>query len=429
MKYVVALLLSLATSTAFAEAVTYEGDIGGIPIVVEFSAPPHESDGEVFGRYFYSDKGVDIPLHAVPAMLGGLGLVEEVPCDGDKNNCPHALDQTPSDPPLGAKWQLETENGGENLTGDWSNGAQELPVTLTRVGAREFDTTTGHIGLTDFAASLWYQGTRLTPETSPYDYLKVTRVDLVEDEPVEMQAGTFRFVIDPRSKFHFPRFVDLPDGDPAAANRHLEQRHWMMTLDALYCAAQQYQAFGWNGYNFDAGTLGYWDEEQVDVHYLSPMVMTWTEGGSLSCGGAHPYNHYEYHNLDVGAGMPLDLSRIFTGWIARTYDGEIVDPEVARANPAEHQWGPSDELLTFVNEHRRTNEELGFTGADDCPIDELIPQYLAISFKADDVVLFGMDGLPHVAVACASELYEAPIGELRGLLTPGAVEYFPSLAD
>ncbi|HZY67722.1 MAG TPA: hypothetical protein VFE52_04000, partial [Devosia sp.] len=94
MKYVAALLLSLAASTAFAEAVTYEGTIGHIPIVVELSAPPHASGGEIFGRYFYAGQGVDIPLHAAPATRSRFGLVEEVPCDREENNCPHALDET-----------------------------------------------------------------------------------------------------------------------------------------------------------------------------------------------------------------------------------------------------------------------------------------------------------------------------------------------
>ena len=31
-------------------------------------------------------------------------------------------------------------------------------------------------------------------------------------------------------------------------------------------------------------------------------VMTWTEAGSLSCGSAHPYNHHEFHYLDVATG-------------------------------------------------------------------------------------------------------------------------------
>jgi len=303
-------------------------------------------------------------------------------------------------------------------------------VKLELYGTREFDPSGGMMTLSDFAMGLWYQGTVLTAETSPYDYLKVTSIKLAEGDIREMTGGTFRYVTDPRTKFQFPRIVSLDEGDPAAANSYLEQRHWRASLDALYCVSQQYQGFGWAGYNYDAGTLGWWDEETVEVHYLTPTVMSWTEGGSLSCGGAHPHNHHEYYNLDVKTGELIDLSRIFKGWIAKDFDGNLVDLETARANPTEYQWGPDEELLAFVNEHRPSNEELGFTGdLSDCPIDELIPQYMAISFKGNDVVHFGMDGMANVVVACATDLYDAPILELKDLLTPEAVEYFPSLAD
>jgi hypothetical protein len=429
MKYAAALALILVPSSAFAEAVTYQGTIGDLPIVVEFSEPPHAGNADIFGRYFYVDKGVDIPLHAAPAARSRFGLVEEVPCSEEANNCPNAQGETPSNPPLGAKWQLEVSDDGFEIGGTFSAGGRNLPVDLERVGTREFDPAGGLMTLTDFASSLFYSGAVLTPETSPYDFLKVSSADLAEGDIIEMQGGAFRFVSDPRTKFQFPRIVELA-GDSHAINQYLEQRHWTMSLDALWCVAQQYQGFGWNGYNYDAGTLGYWDEEQVDVHYLSSTLMTWTEGGSLSCGGAHPYNHYEFYNLDMKAAAPLDLSRIFKGWVARNYDGDLVDLDEARANPGEYVWGPDEKLLAFVNANRASNEDLGFTGdLSECPIDEMIARNMAIGFKGDDIVRFSIDGLPHVAAACATDLYEAPVTELRDLLTAEAAEYFPALAD
>lgn len=428
MKLAAALALSLVASPALADAVTYSGTLDGAAIVVEFSDQPTAGNTDIYGRYFYAKQGVDIPLHAIKAQRSSFGLVEEVACSEDKNNCPHAQDETPSDPPLGAKWQLDIVNDGESLEGDWVSGGRSHPVKLLRAGTRPFDPAGGAITFTDFAEGLFYEGTTLTAETSPYDYLKVTGIKLTEGEPIEMTGGTFRYVTDPRTKFQFPRVVSLESGDADAANTYLDQRHWMMSLDALYCVAQQYQGFGWNGYNYDAGTLGWWDEEEVSVAYLSPTVMSWTEGGSLSCGGAHPYNHYEYHNLDVAAGQPLDLSRIFKGWIAKDYDGNVVDLELARATPGDYQWGPDEDLLAFVNAHRPTNEQLGFTGGEDeCPIDELIASNLAISFKDGDIVHFGMDGLEYAVVACGSDLYDAPITELKDLLTPEAENYFPAL--
>ncbi|MBN9347354.1 MAG: hypothetical protein J0I48_14320 [Devosia sp.] len=431
MKHAAAIVLCLAASPAFAEAVTYQGTIGDEPVFVEFSEPPHAGNADIFGRYFYPEQGIDIPLHAAPAARSRFGLVEEVACSEEKKNCPHAQDETPSDPPLGAKWQLEVADDGRTIEGEFSLGGRNLPVALERIGTRDFDSAEGLQGLSGFASSLFYSGAVLTLETSPYDYAKMALFALDGGDALEATGGRYNYRTDIRTKFGFPRIIELAGGsDDRPANRYLEQRHWMMSLDALWCVAQQYQGFGWNGYNYDAGTLGYWDEEHIEVHYLSPTVMTWTESGSLSCGGAHPYNHYEYMNLDVTTGVPLDLSRIFKGWVARDFDGNLVDLEAARANPRDYQWGPDEELLAFVNANRFTNEELGFTGAEgDCPIDELIPQYLAISFKGSDVVHFGMDGLPHVAVACASDLYDAQIADLAALLTPEAADYFPSLRE
>jgi len=238
-----------------------------------------------------------------------------------------------------------------------------------------------------------------------------------------------RYFVDDRTKFEFPRIGEI-DGDDNAANAYLEQRHWMMSLDALWCAAQKFQGFGWNGYNFDAGTLGWWDEEQVEATYLSPTVMTWTEGGSLSCGYAHPYNHYETYNLDVAAGKPLDLSRIFKGWVAKDFDGNVVDLETARATPRDYQWGPDDALYAFIHAHRPSNEEMGFTGGeDDCPMDDLVRTNLAIGFTGDDRVRFALGNLEYAIQACGTDLYEAPITELKELLTPEAAAYFPVLAD
>lgn len=430
-KYAAALALCLVASPALAEAVTYQGTIGDEAIFVEFSEPPQAGGTDIFGRYFYAEKGVDIPLHGVKAQRSRLGLVEEVACSADKNNCPHAQDDPPSDPPHGAKWQLEVSADGIDIEGDFSLAGRNLPVTLEQIGTRQFDPATGLQGLTEFAASLFYSGAALTLETSPYDYAKMALFALDRGDAVETPGGRHQYVTDMRTRFHFPRIIDLADGsNPRAANAFLEQRHWMMSLDALSCVAQQYQGFGWNGYNFDAGSLGWWDEEQVAVQYLSPTVMSWTEAGSLSCGYAHPYNHYEYHNLDIANGRPLDLSRIFTGWVARNYDNEIVGLDVARASPADYQWGPDEALLAFVNAHRPSNEELGIAaGEDGCPLDELIASNLAISFKEGDIVHFGMDGLEYAVFACGSDLYDAPITDLRDLLTPEAADYFTALED
>ncbi|MGV3490788.1 MAG: hypothetical protein ACO1OG_05630 [Devosia sp.] len=423
------LALCLLTSPALADAVTYQGTIGDLPIVLELSAEPDAGNAALFGRYFYVDKGVDIPLHATPATRSGFGLVEEVPCSEATNNCAGAQLDPPGPAPTGAKWALETSRDGRTIDGDFAFNGRNLTVKLERVGTRPFDPAGGTMALPEFANSLYWQGA-LTPETSPYDYLKVTAIGLIESDPIEMNGATFRYVTDPRTKFQYPRIVDLAGNDIAPGNAWLEQRHWTMTLDALSCVAQQYQGFGWLGYNYDAGTLGWYDEERVEVDYASPAVLSWTQSGSLSCGGAHPYNHSDIYNLDLGTGTTLDLSRIFTGWVPMDYDNKPADLETARANPREYQWLPDAQLAGFVKERRITDEELDNADApDSCPIDELIDSNLAIGFRGDNKVVFALGGLPYVAFACTTELYEASILDLVPLLTSEAENYFPVLAD
>ncbi|RYE09522.1 MAG: hypothetical protein EOP22_08635 [Hyphomicrobiales bacterium] len=424
-----ALVLTLLASPALADAVTYKGTIGDLPIVLELSEEPHAGNADLFGRYFYVNKGVDIPFHAAPAARSRFGLAEEVACSADTNNCPGAQDDPPGPAPLGARWALEISRDGQSLEGHFAINGRNRPVRLERVGTRLFDPAGGTIALPEFANSLYWDGT-LTPETSPYDYLKVTAVKLAASDPVEMNGASFHYVTDPRTKFRYPRLLDMSGYDIAPANAWLERRHWIMTLDALSCMAQQYQGFGWNGYNYDAGTLGWYDEEQVTVDYASSTVLSWTQSGSLSCGGAHPYNHIDIYNLDLVDGVPLDLSRIFRGWRPLNYDGTPADLETARANPRDYQWLPDAELATFVKEHRRTDAEMDVpSGEDGCPIDELIDTNLAIGFKDGDRVVFTLGGLPHVIFACTAVLYETPILDIAWLLTNEAENYFPSLAD
>ncbi|MEO6012198.1 MAG: hypothetical protein ABIQ30_01250 [Devosia sp.] len=422
-----AFTLLLVATPAFADSVTYKGTIGKLPIVLELSKEPGRGVTDIFGRYFYADKGIDIPLH-MEAGRGGLNLVEELPCKEDTKNCPNAQDDTPSNPPLGAKWALEVTKRGAALEGKWTDNGRSQTVTLEKVGTRPFEPSdpASPGNLTDFAAALIYSDDVLTPETSPYDYLKVSGA-LKETDPETLSGSTFRYVSDPRTIFQFPRIVKAGDTDLTAANDYLQQRHWTFSLDALWCEAQIYQGFGWNGYNYDAGTLGWWDEETVAVSYLSPTLLSWTEAGSLSCGGAHPYNHYEFHNLDVKTGTPIDLSMIFKGWVAKDFDGKLADIVDARTHPRDFQWGPDEELAKFVKAHRQTDAELGLEPDSECGIDELIDSNLAVGFKDGDKVLFTLGDLPNVIQACSSDLYEAPIAELKDLLASGAADYFPSL--
>lgn len=434
----VAVLLLASAGSARADAWTYQGTIGKGAVVVEFTRDPAQSNAKpLAGRYFYPAHGVDIPLQ--PGMNTGtlFELAEEAPCT--PKLCLQPADGATAKPPVAATWVLRADPSGALIgTFKAATGKSALPIRLERVGSRptgaDFDgTPQGLVDLTD--QRIWSDAAPITAEATPYDYLKM-QATLTREDATDWGAAAFDYAIDPRTKFRFPRVTRLNGiGDVAAApvNRALTERHWELNIGALECRAMQFLAFGWmDTYADSMGTLGGYDEQTIDVTFLSPMVMSWTEGGSLFCGGAHPSNFSDSYTLDVAKGAPLDLSLIFKGWVAHAADapqGLPVDPAVARAGkPDAFTWGPDAALVAFV-EARRPKEDAAFE--KDCGISDLVPTNLAIHFARGENgqarAVFALEGLPHAIVACGGDLYDAPLTVLRELLAPEAASYFPEL--
>jgi hypothetical protein len=167
------------------------------------------------------------------------------------------------------------------------------------------------------------------------------------------------------------------------------------------------------------------DVNSFSVTFLSPQVMSWIDAGSPFCSGAHPGDHVDYYNLDVRTGAPLDLSRIFAGWVPTPIDGSALkDLATARAHPADYQWGPDDKLKHFVIQHLPKDSG---DGDEDCTTPDTIASNLDITFKAGDRVVFAVDRMPFVSNDCDADLFDLPIADLKDLLTPEAADYFPSL--
>lgn len=397
-----AALLLAAACPAFADAVTYKGTIGDIAVVLELSINPASPGAEPFGRYFYPSKGVDIPLTFIGAEPGLVVLFEEGPCT--EASCVPGEDRTVLEPPFGALWQLQFgDRDGSTLTGTWQAQGPLLQVRLERVGSRDFSGFgDGPEGLAFAALDALWTASPLTMDTAPYEVLKMQGVKYEMPHAEFFDDGSsILYVVDPRTRFRFPRIAGLADGDGALADRYLERRHWAMNAAALACAAKQYPSMGWNPSVAASGNgLGYWDEEQVTVTYLSPAVVSWTESGSLFCGGAHPHNHHDVYNLDVRTGAPLDLNHIFADWEA---------------------------LVTHVLA-KRTPGDADFEA--ECGTEDLIRDHLTVSFKRNDHVLFGLGELPHAMQACGDDVWETPIAALpKELLAPEAADYFPSLRN
>jgi hypothetical protein len=428
-------LLAFA-GAAQADAWTYGGTLGKTPIVVEFTRDPTAAGKPLAGRYFYPAQGIDIPLQ--PGNGGAIALNEEKPCT--VKICKDPPDGQTAKPPIGATWSLKADAAGA-LTGTWkAAGGAAQPVALKRVGSRptgkDFeDTPQALVDLTD--QRIWSADPSISRQATPYDFLKMQATLTLGPETAWGDVA-FRYVVDPRTRFHYPRISRLPgvaDVAGIAADRYLQGRHWALNIGALDCKAQQYQGFGWREvYAGSAGTLGGFDEQTIEVSYLSPKLMSWTESGSLFCGGAHPENFTRSYTLDVAKGAPLDLSRIFKGWVAHKSgeaDGPAIDLAIARAGaPDAYVWGPDKALVAFVDAHR---EKQDTETEKDCGLEDLVATNLAIRFARGERgvlgerVVFALEGLPHVIAACEGDLFDMPIIELKALLTPEAAEYFPEL--
>jgi hypothetical protein len=426
--------LVLLPATAFAEAVTYEGTLGKSRIILEISTPMETATESFAGRYAYMSQGIDIPLNAITVDSGVVELGEEKPCD--ETICTTGYDEEKPAAPIGARWTLATADDGATLTGTWRSemDGKVLPIALNRYGTRELgdDIPATPAGLIDVVDRPAYGDKgALAQEASPYDYLKL-QIKMDEGPETVIGESAFRYVTDPRTKFRFPRIVRLSAGgkadDAAVANAYLDDWHWRMNMAALQCAALRYQGFGWAG-GSGQGSLGAYDEEWIEVNYLSPTVMSWSESGSLYCDSASPYNHSNAYTLDIGKGDLLDMSLLFKGWVARHYgEDEIIDLAAARQDRDEYNWGPDAALYDFIQAHRKSYPDYDAGYEEDCAINDSMTTNLAISFSQEGEAVFSLQSLPNYMGPCQGMvLYSAPMTQMRELLTPEAAEYFPAL--
>ena len=254
---------------------TYSGTIGKAEIVVEFTSPPAAATMPFAGRYFYRHNGIDIPLDAATVGAGKLVLDEEKPCS--KANCQLNADGTVKQFHLGARWELTASSDGKSLSGTWTEDGRQLPVAVSFVGTSILPKTSdvSSWALADTTSDLYYSepAPTISMANAPYDYLRMqTKLEMTN--PITWNGSSYRYVTDARTKFRFPRVVELADGSNVGpANALLQNEQWEQSLQALDCAAKQYFGFGWNVNLVGiGGTLGGYQDEQVEVAYLSPEI-------------------------------------------------------------------------------------------------------------------------------------------------------------
>jgi len=406
-----AALAIAATFPALADATTYWGKLGTADIVLELSTEFENADEDTVGRYFYAKNGIDVPLHVSTAEDGTLTLFEEIPCTPEICDLASGSEELP--PQLqGSGWTLTSEDGGHHLKGSW--GDKKLGIDLGLFGSRVVDMQPPFLPLylAGLPQTVVEGSEELSPSNFPYDYLKATSVDPTSGDDITDNGVTYRYLTDPRSKFPFPQIADIGGSieNVAPANMRLLTRRAAMTVSALDCESRAYFGMGWmSGAENWLGTYAGYPDEQVEVTYISPTVMSWSESGMLFCGGAYPEVHQYLTTIDMKTGQDLDLSKIFADSKMRPYS-----------------WQPGQSLIDLAIA-RRDKSEYAF--GEECGIDELIATNLDVTFKPGDIAVFALQGLPHVIQACQDTVFEAPLSELRDYLAPTAADYFPSLRN
>lgn len=403
-----------ACQSLAAEAVTYRGTIGKIPIILEMGVPDQGAD--FAARYAYLSKGVDIPLHGKTGNDGSFTIEEEAPCD--EKTCRDAEGNPIEAPPIGADWALSPEKGGERLKGSWKDrkSGKTLPVMLERVGGREIDGDANSLDYLDPISGS--EDEKFTPDILPYDFLKFD-YPLKHGEETDFQGAKIRMDSDPRTGTAYPFVVKLPGADTRAINAYLRQRWLRFQFNPYYCLSTAYLGLGWSG-SGGQGTTGMEDGSSVKLEYLSSRLLGLVENGSSYCGGAHP-NHFENrHFADVRTGDPVVAERLLKGFIAQDIDGQPIDPATVNDDDQYVKYGPDETLMKFVNDRRDKSEASVET---DCGMNDLVASNLGVYFTQTELV-FNLKDLPYVNFACGADLVRVPLKDARPLLTEDGAKFF-----
>lgn len=352
-----ALLVALAsTTTLAAEAHTYVGTLGGAEIVLELTAP---EDGPILARFTRHALGIDVPLAPVDDT-GPLVLSEPL------SNGTAAL------------WTIEGAIGDADLDGTWqASGREAHDLSLTLIGARPYERDP-HEPYEVFSR---VPDGPIAWNTTPYEAAKMR--GHYDGEPWSRSGGLYHMVSDPRTEFTFPRVLSLHDGtDPGPINDFLRREHWRIGIEALECLAE-------------TGSLGGYDEQFVTVHQLSTRIMSMTRSAMITCGGPSISIDEDHLNLDVVAGTPLDMSRVFSGW----------------------DNGPSPSLADYVRAHM--DEDYWQDGECDPGAD--LPQHLAVTFADAEppAVAFHLIGM---SPPCNDRVLTRMITDLAPFLAEGALD-------
>ncbi len=378
------------------ERTVYRGRLGTQDVVLEL-----ERNGDRFdGRYFYQRIGVNIPLRGTAqALAEALALYDRESQENLSESGP-IFENPRTGKPAGV-WSGRIS--GDRYAGTWRDARNNRGITFDLRRVAVYTTETPMEEAWDWLGDAMDEGA-ITMARVPYNYLRMHEARLTEGGEVAFGAVAYRMVTDPRTRFAYPRLTRHPDAAVLArTNAELEQRHWRMNNDALACSATAYTSTG-----PEAGTLANLDDENIQVTYLSPTLMSLVQAGSSGCGGAHPNNHFDPLTLDLRRGGEFDFNRILNA-------DEPPDEDGRRAL--------TPPFAAYIAALVQKMETLPGEDGGICP--EMLGQYLGLYFDEDGKLAFAVSGVPHVVGVCLGKVASVPLRDLGALLRPTVAEYFP----
>jgi hypothetical protein len=275
---VVIFVLSLVPAFAAQWEGVFEGTLGTSKILVELNAGFETSEYKggyaEGGRYSYLPKTRDINLILDQADGSNLKFTE--------THWPHRRFADEDDKQITGRWVLVVS--GETATGTWTSpdGKKTLPLALTRLSLASFTDARTDVSLL----------------TAAYDQIWLSQVRF-SDAGVAKRFGAVevRYLKDSAFKTKYPVIGRFPDdGQKRAINDLLIAKHRAAVLEYRNC---------FNGVPYNWSDAETEPRFEFDVTYASPKLLSYTESGSVFCGGAHPNNYVSPKSFDLTTGTQM----------------------------------------------------------------------------------------------------------------------------
>jgi hypothetical protein len=267
-----ALISFLSTAHAADWEGVFEGTIGKAKVIVELNAGEEKSGykgGYIEGaRYSYLPVPRDINL-----------MLDE---EGDtlrftETLWPHRRFADEEDKKITGKWTLSVN--GDTALGTWAapDGSASTPIALTRVKLlSEIEVPKDANRLATTYDTLWLESVSFTDAGTAKSFGDVE----------------VRFSKDSAFGITFPVLGQFPDGAAKAkANTLLLTQHLKSVVQYRNCLNGVPP-----GWETDEETT---PQFNFEINYASPRLLSYTEYGTVFCGGAHTNNYLILHSFDL----------------------------------------------------------------------------------------------------------------------------------